>query len=211
MVYTQTYSLNQLNSQMWLLLLQRKSAILEAVNHIDNNDTINNTIFTDSRSSIQIIRKITANHPILTEIQSVLVRLGSLGRSVHLCWVPSHVGVLGNEEADRLAGIAARSPVIVQNPKVPHKDYYPSIRKRIYENWQDEWTHTLMTNKLRSFRETIEEWPFSHQKVRKNEVMLTRLRIGHTRLTHRYLMLGCLLCTSPSPRDKRQSRMPSSA
>ena len=27
----------------------------------------------------------------------------------------------------------------------------------------------------------------------------------------RYLLKGCLLYTSPSPRDKRQSRMPSSA
>ena len=34
---------------------------------------------------------------------------------------------------------------------------------------------------------------------------------GHTRLQSFGVCTGCLLYTSPSPRDKRQSRMPSSA
>ena len=35
--------------------------------------------------------------------------------------------------------------------------------------------------------------------------------IERNRLAHAYILTGCLLYTSPSPRDKRQSRMPSSA
>ena len=34
---------------------------------------------------------------------------------------------------------------------------------------------------------------------------------GGTDVTTRMMLLSCLLYTSPSPRDKRQSRMPSSA
>ena len=166
------------------------SAILEALTHIYNSDYDNITIFTDSRSSIQLVRKITANHPILTEIQSLLVRLGSLGRNIQFCWVPSHVGVIGNEEADRLAGMAARSPAIAEILQIPHKDFYPSIRNSIYENWLSQWSRTPVTNKLRSFRDTTKDWTSSNQKLRKNEVLLTRLRIGHTRLTHGFLMRG---------------------
>ena len=36
-------------------------------------------------------------------------------------------------------------------------------------------------------------------------------RLGRVGYTSRYSLVTCLLYTSPSPRDKRQSRMPSSA
>ena len=36
-------------------------------------------------------------------------------------------------------------------------------------------------------------------------------QLGKKKETAREKMIGCLLYTSPSPRDKRQSRMPSSA
>ena len=52
--------------------------------------------------------------------------------------------------------------------------------------------------------------PYSHTgvitymlgRIRKEEVVLARLRIGHTHLTHRYLLRGepqplCQLCTEP--------------
>ena len=58
---------------------------------------------------------------------------------------------------------------------------------------------------------TTKEWPDVHQSVRpplsdgKSVVTITKPpeQFG--------LFLNCLLYTSPSPRDKRQSRMPSSA
>ena len=39
----------------------------------------------------------------------------------------------------------------------------------------------------------------------------TEHAFAHFRLLHPELVVSCLLYTSPSPRDKRQSRMPSSA
>ena len=40
----------------------------------------------------------------------------------------------------------------------------------------------------REIKETVQPWTSSYQKIRKDEVLLTRLRIGHTRLTHGHLM-----------------------
>lgn len=60
-----------------------------------------------------------------------------------------------------------------------------------------------MTNKIRSLRDSVQNWASSHQITRKNEVMLSRLRIGHTRLTHGHLMRGepippfCANCIVP--------------
>ena len=134
--------------------------------------------------------KLTNNHPIVTEIQSRLTRLTTTGRTVKFCWVPGHVDIHGNDEADRLAREAAQSNGIIERPMVPHTDYYPSIRMKLYEQWQAEWLNIPESNKLRSYRDTIKIWPSSQQKLRKNEVILSRLRIGHTRLTHGYLMRG---------------------
>ena len=55
----------------------------------------------------------------------------------------------------------------------------------------------------------------SRQSVQRYLSQALEQGIVVTRIDHRYLNecmeLGCLLYTSPSPRDKRQSRMPSSA
>ena len=52
-----------------------------------------------------------------------------------------------------------------------------------------------MTNKLRNIKDTINPWPSSClAKNRREETILTRLRIGHTNLTHGYLM-----CTPHDP------------
>ena len=43
-------------------------------------------------------------------------------------------------------------------------------------------------------------------RIKTNELDLSDVQLGDSIATN-----GCLLYTSPSPRDKRQSRMPSSA
>ena len=126
----------------------------------------------------------------MTKIHSWIIRLSNIGKEVKFCWVPAHVGVAGNEEADRLAGEAATSNANADRSMVPHKDYYPEIRTKLYNGWQREWSNTPETNKLRSFKESIKQWQSSNQKIRKYEVMLARLRIGHTRLSHGHLMRG---------------------
>ena len=52
------------------------------------------------------------------------------------------------------------------------------------------WTSVPQTNKLKMIRNDIKSWRSSYQQHRRNEVLLCRLRIGHTRLTHGYLMAG---------------------
>ena len=165
-------------------------AILEALLHLSDSNHPSSIIYSDSRSSIQLIDKLTSNHPIVTQIHCCLSRLAASGKLVKFCWVPGHVNVHGNDAADRLAGEAATSNAPIDRPQVPYKDYYPSVRTNLLNRWQNEWTNTPQTNKLRSFRDSVRPWRSSHQKVRAHEVMLTRLRIGHTRLTHGHLMRG---------------------
>lgn len=58
----------------------------------------------------------------------------------------------------------------------------------MWEGWLQQWLAVAGINKLRTVKDTVRAWNSSSCRTRRNQVILTRLRIGHTRLTHEYLM-----------------------
>ena len=142
------------------------------------------TVFTDSRSSIQAISKLYPTHPIVAEIQTILM---SSDFHLTLCWVPAHTGVHLNEKADRAADEASRYPP--QNITIPRDDFKAYIKKTVSSRWKREW-HATENNKLREIKEHTSPLPNSSSRSRQWERTLTRLRIGHSHLTHGFLMEG---------------------
>ena len=67
-----------------------------------------------------------------------------------------------------------------------------AIREYIKKKWQARWSDPTLANnkKYKSIRNSVKPWPSSFQKDRRSEVVLSRLRIGHTRLTHQYILEG---------------------
>lgn len=74
------------------------------------------------------------------------------------------------------------------NIKIPVSDFLPAFKNFIFNKWQTLWNEEPETSKLKQIKPNVALWETSLQKDRRTEVMLTRLRIGHTRLTHGYLM-----------------------
>ncbi|GFW67580.1 RNase H domain-containing protein [Trichonephila clavipes] len=95
--------------------------------------------------------------------------------------LPSHVGIIGNEQADS----AARSATTDLPLAVPLSDMKRVILLHIFTIWQESWSQQL-DNKLHSGKPVIGAWPVMPMRT---NVKLTRLRIGHTRFTHRHLLL----------------------
>ena len=157
-------------------------AALEKVALIDHG---NFTIFSDSKSVLQALNIFNPTNPLALKIQQWVYFLECRGTSVKFCWVPAHVKVSGNEEADKLAKQAA-SELIPRNCPIPHRDFYPDIRVCVGRVWQDRW-NSVGVNKMREITSRTTPWKYNIMP-RRWERALCRLRIGHTHLTHSFLM-----------------------
>ena len=147
----------------------------------------NFTIFIDSKSVLASLKKLIPSHYLVQEIQDwfyLLLRRRNI--SVKFCWVPSHVGVVGNERADVAAKDASRLSHI-SSVDIPVSDFRNTIRSYCRDKWQDHWSNLNNNFKLKSIRPSVHPWPCIRLD-RRSEIVLTRLRVGHTRYTHRYLM-----------------------
>ncbi|GFT17215.1 RNase H domain-containing protein [Trichonephila clavipes] len=132
-------------------------------------------------------------HPTVIEI--LLRKLERKGFDIIFSWVPGHVGILGNEQAKT----AARSMSDHMQRPVCYQDLKTSAKNYIHRVWQKTWDQQVL-NKLHSIHPSTSHW--AALTVRRHDVHLTRLRIGHTRFTHRHLLLGenapdCPSCKVP--------------
>ena len=71
---------------------------------------------------------------------------------------------------------------------IPYTDLFPKVRKYIIDKWKQRW-RDQGGRKLKEIMPELERTPL-YGMTRKEEVVFHRVRIGHTRLTHSYLMEG---------------------
>ena len=160
-------------------------AILYATLTINKSSNSKFTIYTDSRSAIDALDQYEHKCSLVQKTKIMIHKLKEKGKEVQLCWIPSHIGIRGNEIADSMAKKAITKPRC--NEPIPLLDHMNKIKQIISQKWQKRWDE-VTNNKLKEIKETTKEWSTSIQKDRQTESILTRLRIGHTKLTHGYLM-----------------------
>ncbi|XP_077496459.1 uncharacterized protein LOC144107343 [Amblyomma americanum] len=88
-------------------------------------------ILTDSRAALQLLRQHQPRQHTVANLTARLMAIQDAGRPVSLQWLPSHVGITGNEAADQLAGAAHTngSPV---SSKVTQLDFArPALRQAV--------------------------------------------------------------------------------
>ena len=127
-------------------------ALKMAFNVVKNCDWDCFIIFTDSLSSLQALDSNKCDHPFIQDILKCFNDCLSVNKKVILVWVPSHVGIKGNEKADELAKQALNFNVL--DLKVPYTDLKVNVNSVFKQNWQAQW-NLCPDNKLFQINPTV--------------------------------------------------------
>ena len=148
------------NSSSFMAELLAVLTALTALRYIffSSSSNKNFTIFTDSLSILSSLGKLFPCHPLVQEIQDwIYLLINRRGFIVKFCWVPSHVGIVGNERADVAAKAATRLNHI-SNISIRVSDFKNNIRFYSRERWQDHWSNLMNNFKLKSIRPSVHPW-----------------------------------------------------
>ena len=125
------------------------------------------------------------DNPLILKLLEKLHHLSCAHKTIHLCWIPSHIGIRGNEAADMAAKESLNLDITAS--QVPYTDLKCHINHFISNKWQEHWS-SCPDNKLFKIKPTLGESPPGFRNSRKEEVVLSRLRIGHAYFSHSYIL-----------------------
>lgn len=163
-------------------------ALWSAAKHIKQLKLRKAVIYTDSLSVVKTLMSCCKHrNPVITDLFSTLCTIYACGQHVTVCWVPGHRGIKGNVLADEIATSIVRKSSN-SSMVIPTTDLKPHLRNKLRSYWQKMWDNQT-SNKLHLIKPCVGYWPPT-TKVRRNEVLLCRLRIGHTYGTHSHLLTG---------------------
>ena len=95
----------------------------------------------------------------------------------------------GNEKADNAAKHVVLQTTQAPTIAIPHTDLKRPVRDAVFKKWQEYWNSLNREGrKLREIKQEVRKWKSSLNRSRRIETALSRLRVGHTNITHSYLM-----------------------
>ena len=131
-------------------------------------------------------------------LNEVNAMLDDTNVEVKLIWLPSHVGIAGNETVDQLAQFASTACVATS---LELKDMFIKVQEYIMSKWQHLWQSSNTGKFYRKVESNVSYTIKYENSVRAKEMMITRLRLG-TCLTNEYLKKinvaasdKCQICT----------------
>ncbi|KAL2083780.1 hypothetical protein ACEWY4_021553 [Coilia grayii] len=161
-------------------------AIWFALSWLESNDRMRHrqvVIASDSSSALESIQlsHSTSRNDILSEILQQASTLIKAGFKVSFLWVPAHIGVMGNEMADKYAKIAAGKDNIDTDIKHSKAEVKSIIKAKISGKWQQLWERGPTGRHLFSIQPQVSK-VVGVVGTRQQEVVLARLRMGHSKL-----------------------------
>lgn len=160
-------------------------AIIKALEWIQEQRENKFILFSDSKSALQAIKNAYTTEPLIQQILQLCTTIEHSTKNLTFFWIPSHIGILGNEQADWEAKEAVTSPNInCSDSRLTVYDAKKHLRTGVYRNIHDEWKRGSCT------RPTgwPDRMPWKYATNRRLQIVLTRITIGHTRLTHSHLL-----------------------
>ncbi|UYV81533.1 hypothetical protein LAZ67_20001464 [Cordylochernes scorpioides] len=151
------------------------TAILQALKLVEKNETKNIIIYTDSKAAIFAIKNCYYSQDRL--LKNIAAEINKLNKNtkISLQWIPSHVGVPGNEEADRLAkeGAAGHPDAVNSETYLSARDHTNKLKLQLKRNHRDSFHHSWYQAENPK-KQTL-------QLNRRESTQLARWKSGHLR------------------------------
>jgi len=106
-------------------------------------------LLSDSYSSLIALGGSHVDHNTIYKYLKTYSTLTNSDKTVILCWISGHVGIPGNERADRVAKAALSHPT--SPVKVSVMDFLACAKLLMRREWQEIWNNCCDGNKLHAF------------------------------------------------------------
>ncbi len=162
------------------------TAILAALQFKTTQTPNTNTLIcSDSLSSLQAIQnKNTKSNPeLIPQILQTAQQLVNMGNNITLLWIPAHVGIPGNEKADKLAKNALSHPTIT----IPNTHTKDEVKSHIAQSIKAAQALKYTSTKQSWYKHTIPKPLKKHIIFSKNpntDRLYTKLLTGQARLNN---------------------------
>ena len=160
-------------------------AIKQALNHSISNEVGPVTIHTDCKSAVQALQseRIKENRSIILDIKNLLYQHKNTNRQVTINWIPSHIGIPGNDKADELA----KSTKHVENVQIAiqlttsqiKKIAAPELQKTMHKEIKNLASQGSPSATWYLHATELAPHPVTKDMSRKLAVIIHRLRLGY--------------------------------
>lgn len=178
------------------------AAIAQALKHAERGRKTQVIVYSDSMAALQSLKRSVPNDNVrlISHILATAQSMQEQGRHITMCWIPSHIGIDGNERADKGAKLAAagpeptfRIPPSLQQTKRVAKT---AARKRTTRRILDI---APTSRQARWYKTASNMQPITITMVRQDWVNLHRIRMGYptkARIVEKRFMEECSLCST---------------
>ena len=132
-------------------------------------------------------------HELIYQCKEAFWQLKQIGYNISIAWIPSHVGVGGNERVDHVAKSAASGDRYLQ--VAPHSFDFSSLAKsRMIEEWQERWNQSDMGRFAFSIFPNISQKPWFTKYNAERHVItkINRMISNHTCLRTHLSRIGII-------------------
>ena len=181
-VVSANYSENMRITDGSSIFTDEAKAIYSALDFIANCEISKKIIiFSDSLSVLKSLDHTSSKNQ---QIQKLLEKQHENNEIIY-CWIPSHIGIPGNENVDPKAKESLN--LHPTNFTIQLSNVKPFINRYILNTLQTSWNNSV-GNELYDITPNIGSSQSVVRNIRLEGVVLARIRIGHTRITHSYLL-----------------------